>query len=55
MNTKNEIDYSRKLVSTKYVKGGKEVVYYNTTTGECVLELHKGNEVKVKSTYNIIK
>lgn len=39
------------IVLTKYVKGGKEVVKYNKSNGDCWLELVKGDVITIKKKF----
>jgi hypothetical protein len=45
-----------KIVLTKYVPGGKEVVKYNTLTGECTLVLIKraDNKEIIKKEFKVL-
>ena len=51
MNDKEQIV----TVVTKYIKGGKEVVKYDTTNGKCWIERLIGEDVKIVKEYNIVK
>lgn len=41
-------------VLTKYIKGGKEVVKYNTLTGDCTLVVIKGDKETVKKEFKLL-
>jgi hypothetical protein len=45
-----------KIVLTKYVPGGKEIVKYNTLTGECTLVLIKraDNKEIIKKEFKVL-
>jgi len=43
------------IVATKYIKGGKEVVKYDTSNGRCWVEVIKGDLITIKKTFEIIK
>jgi len=41
------------IVLTKFIKGGKEVVKYDTETGKCWLEVIIGDNIRIKKMFEI--
>ena len=56
MNNTKTIENSStiQIVMAKYIKSGKEVVKYDTSTGKCWVEVHVGDLVKTKKEFTII-
>lgn len=41
------------VVLTKFITGGKEVAKYDTLTGNCWLEVIKGNSITIKKSFSM--
>ena len=52
-NKQKSTETEIQTVAVKYIKGGKETVKYNTTTGECWIEREVNGEVKITKSFNI--
>ena len=42
-------------VSVKYIKGGKEIVFYNQSNGNCWIEKTVGDKQTIIKEFKIIK